>query len=61
MICPNCHEDVEGVWEDVGIGSYEYWGAKGFDSRMSFLCESCGEELETEQSYQDHISDQGEL
>lgn len=59
MICPHCGENVEGTWEDVGIGSYEYWGAKGNDVQMVFLCENCEGELEYEKSYQEQISEMG--
>ena len=57
MICPDCHSEVQGVWSDEGIGSYEYWGDKGNDVRMVFVCEACGAELESEQSYADHVAD----
>ena len=30
-----CDAEVEGGWTDVGIGAYEYWGARGYDSRMA--------------------------
>ena len=31
--------DVEykGHWEDFGIGDYEYWGIRGYDSQMGFV------------------------
>jgi hypothetical protein len=45
MICPNCHKDVEGIWEENDLGRYH------------FICEECESELETEDSYDDHISD----
>ena len=48
MICPHCHKDVEGMWDEQ------------FDGDMLFVCESCGEFLETEDSYADYISDMKE-
>jgi len=45
MICPNCHKDVEGVW------------LQDFNGRISFSCEECESELETENSHDDYISD----
>lgn len=60
MICPNCHKDVQGVWTDVGLGSYEYWGQNCTQSRMALVCESCDSELETEDSYADYVSDMKE-
>ena len=40
MICPTCHEEAELTTEDYGIGSYEFWGAKCFDTdiRTSTVC-----------------------
>lgn len=60
MICPNCHKDVEGKWSDEGIGNYEYWGQKCNDKNMVFVCEACGAELDSEQSYTDYVSDMKE-
>jgi hypothetical protein len=57
MICPNCHEDVQGTWHDIGIGPYEYWGQKCNESKMEFCCELCDTPLESEQSYDDYVSD----
>lgn len=57
MICPNCRNDVNGVWTDVGLGSYEYWGFNCTQSRMALVCESCDSELESEHSYEDHVAD----
>jgi hypothetical protein len=31
--------DVRGRWEDVGIGYYEFWGAKGNDIQWDFEIE----------------------
>jgi len=56
MICPHCHKDVEGTWIDEGIGPYEYWGAKGNDTHMHFVCEECDGELESEQSYNEYVA-----
>jgi hypothetical protein len=43
--CPHCHEMAEGRWEDHGIGTYEYWGAKGVDTDIQWVCEHCGWQL----------------
>jgi hypothetical protein len=40
-ICKDCQHECEGELIDVGIGPYEFWGAKGCDSRMSFVSECC--------------------
>lgn len=43
--CKNCGKEVEGRWEDCGIGSYEFWGAKGTDVDWRRFCAECDEEL----------------
>ena len=43
--CPTCECDVQLVKRDVGIGRYEYQGAKGIDRRMVDVCGDCGEEI----------------
>ena len=47
MICHNCHKDVEGQWDE-------------YDGEMIFICENCGDLLETEDSYADYVSDMKE-
>jgi hypothetical protein len=44
--CPNCGTRVTGKWEDHGIGSYEYWGAKGTHHDWVCVCLECEEPLE---------------
>lgn len=43
---------VQGRFVDAGIGPYEFWGARGNDSRKTFECESvqneAGEEIEAD-------------
>jgi len=34
--------EVEGHFEDYGIGAYEYWGSTGYDSNIGFEIESGG-------------------
>lgn len=34
--------DVEGHFEDYGIGAYDYWGSTGYDSNIGFDIESGG-------------------
>ena len=43
--CPE-HGEVKAVWEDHGIGAYEYWGCKGVDRRMVAVCPECGQILD---------------
>lgn len=54
--CPHCHtEHVDVILEDVGIGSYEFWGAKYVDTQMVTSCRECGEEVyfDYEEDYPD--------
>ena len=44
-ICPECEQRVFGQVCDSGIGPYEFWGQKGFDSRPYWGCENCDAEL----------------
>lgn len=39
--CAECRKEVETKSEDVGIGSYEFWGATGFDSQWCLMCSEC--------------------
>lgn len=42
-ICSGCGQEVTSVTVDFGIGPYEYWGARGVDTRyeeVSPCCES---------------------
>lgn len=39
--CPDCHEMAEAIVVDNGIGYYEYWGAKCFDSRPEVVSNCC--------------------
>lgn len=48
MICPNCRKDVEGVWDE------------NFSGDKYFICENCNFILETENSYEDYVSDMKE-
>jgi len=41
MYCGECKKECEGDWIDVGIGSYEYWGAKGNDVRWVYVSKCC--------------------
>lgn len=45
--CPSCGgERKRGEWEDMGIGAYEYWGAKGTHHDWQLVCPDCGEIME---------------
>lgn len=43
VICKACEKECAVTTIDVGIGSYEYWGAPGYDSQLcqvSLCCEA---------------------
>lgn len=44
--CPACKEMAEAIIVDNGIGPYEFWGAKGFDSHPEVVSECCEAHLE---------------
>jgi len=41
MKCENCGEPCEVITVDVGIGPYEYWGARGNDVRLAEVSDCC--------------------
>lgn len=41
-ICSDCQQPCECRIIDEGIGSYEYWGAVGHDSRPTLVSSCCG-------------------
>ena len=40
-VCGCCGEDCLPMLEDVGIGDYEFWGAKCRDKRMEWVSDCC--------------------
>lgn len=40
-LCAACGAVASGEVKDLGIGAYEYWGAKGVDKRMCFVSTCC--------------------
>lgn len=44
-ICSDCGIECESVTEDQGIGSYEYWGARGNDVQLVEVSPCCGAEV----------------
>lgn len=40
-ICANCGFECEVIVIDVGIGAYEYWGAREVDSRLEVVSDCC--------------------
>lgn len=40
-ICSACGEPCKGIVMDFGIGPYEYWGQRGFDSNPRYVSNCC--------------------
>lgn len=47
-ICTECGEECRGRVVDQGIGSYEFWGQRGVDSRKVFVSSCCEAEMTTD-------------
>lgn len=45
LFCGECHEACEIAWEDVGIGSYEFWGAPGVDVQLEPMSDCCSADI----------------
>lgn len=45
-LCPECHKPCTPIQCDDGIGSYEFWGQKSFDSRPYWGSDCCEAPLE---------------
>lgn len=43
--CSECGEPANGKWEDNGIGSYEYFGARGHHVDWRWGSECCGADM----------------
>ena len=39
--CGSCGEPCEGGWIDFGLGPFEFWGAKGYDSHVEWVSTCC--------------------
>ena len=68
-VCAECKQAARFQLIDVGIGSYEFWGATGNHVEMVWASECCeGEEQEKEQAqtavewgeWDKHLDDHGE-
>jgi len=54
--CPDCHEECTAIIIDNGIGWYEFWGARCFDSKpevVSNCCEAFLEGITQEEAAED--------
>ena len=45
QFCKQCDDYVEPYFVDGGIGEYEYWGCKGWDTHLVACCPQCDSEL----------------
>lgn len=46
--CDCCGEFCTPEWEDFGIGSYEYWGARGTHVDWQLVSPCCGADVHPE-------------
>lgn len=44
-VCDACGAICVGVWQDTGIGSYEFWGTMGVDERWAWVSPCCCAEI----------------
>ncbi len=51
--CKECGEECLYYQGDDGIGSYEFWGAKGFDSQPVVLSKCCDAEVEGDVEFEE--------
>ena len=43
--CTACEKPCDGIWADMGIGPYEFWGQKCVDTDNQFVSECCEEPM----------------
>ena len=60
IICPECKEPCTVVTADNGIGSYEYWGATGFDSHPYPASNCCEAEIDEAELPEPHFDEPDE-
>jgi len=41
LYCTECDQECRENYIDGGIGAYEFWGAKGYDSRPVIVSDCC--------------------
>jgi hypothetical protein len=59
--CAECKNECTGTWEDVGIGSFEFWGSRGHDSRWAYMSDCCeAEVIKAGQLYEGPEWDEGD-
>ena len=46
MICSHCGHECDLIEVDNGIGSYEFWGARGVHHDYDAVSDCCGEPVE---------------
>jgi hypothetical protein len=39
--CPECKGSTSAHYEDYGIGPFEFWGAKGYDTDTHYVTDCC--------------------
>lgn len=44
--CCACNEPCVAIYVDNGIGSYEFWGQKGYHSQWDWVSDCCEDDME---------------
>lgn len=56
--CSECRQLCHDVERDFGVGTYEYWGATGVDSRVARVSECCDGDLLTPEEFEELIAEE---
>ena len=60
-ICSSCGEECTAITEDHGIGVYEYGSERAVDVRLAEVSPCCGDEVVSQDEYDDSIEETGEI
>lgn len=55
--CTECKQECGVIEDDEGIGGYEYWGAKGYDSRIELRSACCDTDVTEDMPEEDAEDD----
>lgn len=61
MICPICQNETDVYIEDIGIGSYEYWGSLEVNSRIRAFTKCCDESMDVPVIENDNYEDKDDF
>jgi hypothetical protein len=49
MYCSSCHQPCSAIERDIGIGTYEFGGTKGYESTIVMVSDCCGAGIDQDQ------------